>query len=180
MSDFYIDIETTGLDPAKDEIITIQYQKLDFNTKEPDGPLIILKAWESSEKEILEKFNQALGLGEWSFVPHGYNLKFEDRFLYIRSLHHGIQPTIKLLDRPSVDIHAVGILLNGGRFKGSGLDKISGKKQNGLGCLEMYKDKNYKGIVNYVNEEAKAYTELYAWLVKKMPEVLIEFQASKI
>ena len=34
MGNFYLDIETTGLDPTKDKILTIQYQELDRNTGE--------------------------------------------------------------------------------------------------------------------------------------------------
>ena len=58
MASFYLDIETQGLDSEVDKIITIQYQKLKWGTNEPDGPLVILKSWESSEKEILEQFQQ--------------------------------------------------------------------------------------------------------------------------
>jgi len=35
MTNFYLDIETTGLNPRKDKIITIQYQELDRSTGEP-------------------------------------------------------------------------------------------------------------------------------------------------
>ena len=56
MGTFYLDIETTGLDPKKDKIITIQFQELERNTGKAIGELVILKEWESSEKEILEQF----------------------------------------------------------------------------------------------------------------------------
>ena len=39
MVNFYFDIETTGLNPKKDKILTIQYQELDRNTGEPKGEL---------------------------------------------------------------------------------------------------------------------------------------------
>jgi len=43
MGQFYLDIETTGLDPLKDKILTMQYQELDRNTGEAKGELVILK-----------------------------------------------------------------------------------------------------------------------------------------
>jgi uncharacterized protein YprB with RNaseH-like and TPR domain len=57
MTNYYLDIETTGLYPKVDSIITIQFQELDrfVNAK---GKLIILKSWQSSEKEIVNHFIQ--------------------------------------------------------------------------------------------------------------------------
>ncbi len=60
MAQHYLDIETTGLDPEIDQIITIQYQELDRNTGEAVGELTILKAWESSEKEYCRDLSQIL------------------------------------------------------------------------------------------------------------------------
>ena len=40
---YYLDIETTGLDPLHSKIITIQYMELERNTGKPVGPLKILK-----------------------------------------------------------------------------------------------------------------------------------------
>ena len=53
---YYLDIETTGLDELHNKIITIQYMELERNTAKPTGPLKILKEWESDEKTILNKF----------------------------------------------------------------------------------------------------------------------------
>ena len=50
---YYLDIETTGLNPYQHKIITIQYMELERNTAKPIGPLKILKEWESDEKTIL-------------------------------------------------------------------------------------------------------------------------------
>ena len=61
MSNYYIDCETTSLSPSDGEITTIQYQKLNFNTKKAMEPLVILKAWESSEKEILQELQKYSG-----------------------------------------------------------------------------------------------------------------------
>ena len=34
---YYLDIETTGLDPLQDKIITIQYMELERNTAKPSS-----------------------------------------------------------------------------------------------------------------------------------------------
>ena len=63
MAEYYFDIETYSPgerpNPETDKIITIQFQRIDLRTGEPKGELIILKEWESSEKEIvIQFFNQ--------------------------------------------------------------------------------------------------------------------------
>lgn len=56
MSNYYFDIETNSRGPrpdfANDEILAIQFQRLDGRTGEKEGDLTILKSWESSEKEV--------------------------------------------------------------------------------------------------------------------------------
>lgn len=46
MPNFYLDIETTGLDERKDKIITIQFADLDRNTYAHTDMLRVLKEWE--------------------------------------------------------------------------------------------------------------------------------------
>jgi len=174
MANYYLDIETTGLYPEDSKIVTIQYQKLDFDTKAPTGPLVILKAWESSEKDILEQFRRVFGVGEWDFVAHGYNLKFEDAFLRERCISNGIAP-IQLFSRPCVDLHPIGIMMIGG-FKGSGLDKISGKEGNGALVIEAIEEKDYPRIEAYIKQETEAYIELLVYLTSNMCKVLEEFR----
>lgn len=180
MANYYLDCETQGLNPDHDEIVTIQYQKLDFNTGEPAGPLVILKAWESSEKDILEKFAEVFGKEEWGFIAHGYNLKFEHNFLFTRSAINGFKEPINLMSRPIIDLHPVGVLLNDGKFKGSGLHNISTKETNGSSCLEFYRNKEYKRMESYIKQETEAFLKLYVWLRKRMPKVLLEYKASLI
>ena len=57
MVNYYFDIETTGINPQEHQIITIQYQELNWEGK-PKKDLIILKEWESSEEDIVTKFRQ--------------------------------------------------------------------------------------------------------------------------
>lgn len=95
MGNFYLDLETTGLDPLKDKIITIQFMEIDRNTAAKKGELRILKEWESSEKEILLQFISESRIADpypFTFVPVGYNLGFEHRFLLERCRANGLPP----------------------------------------------------------------------------------------
>ncbi len=172
MTNYYLDIETTGLKPDSSKITTIQYQELDSRTGESIGDLIILKSWDSSEKEIVEEFSKMFDRNNrWKFIAHGYNLKFEHDFLLEKSKEYNLENTIILLENPTIDLHPVGILMNAGNFKGSGLDKISGKGQDGMYALECYCEKRYDLLIKYIQDEAREYIKLYVWLLEKMPRL---------
>lgn len=178
MPTFYFDIETTGLDEKACKVITIQYQELDRNSGKPIGQLVILKEWESSERAILEKFLKDTGAGDphpFSFVPVGYNLTFEHNFLKERTAVHSFTP-LDILNKPCIDLRPVGVIMNRGEFKGSGLDKITGKPMNGANIPIWYANKEYEKIVEYVIAEAKAFNELNMWLYQKLPEFLLTFK----
>jgi len=177
MVNYYLDIETTGLDPETCKIITIQFQPLDFNTGNPIGKLTILKSWESSEIEILKQFQKIFDTHDkWGFIAHGYNLHFEEKFLRVRSQkYYGLKP-IELFSKPTIDLHPVGIMLNSGFFKGSGLDKISGKMNDGMYVLECYTANMYDKIEDYIVQETEEYIKLYVWLRKEMPKLLVEYR----
>ena len=179
MGNFYFDIETTGFTPKTDKIITIQYQELDRSTGEAIGELIILKEWESSEREILEKFIKDSKIASnyaFDFIPTGYNLGFEHNFLKERTALHSMTP-VDILNKPYLDLRAFGILMNKGEFKGSGLDKISGKTTDGSIIPTWYKNKEFDKITKYVEDEAKSFIQLNAWLHKEMPKFLERFKA---
>jgi DNA polymerase III epsilon subunit-like protein len=178
MPSYYLDIETTGLNPKEDKIISIQYQPLDMNTGKPIGELIILKEWESSEKEMLEKFlsdSKVLDEYAFSFVPIGFNLGFEHNFLKQRTLFHGL-PEIDILSKPSIDLRAVAILMNKGQFKGSGLDNMTGKKSKGTKIPILYQLKNYEEIISYIKNETEEFLKFNVWLYKEMPELYNKFK----
>lgn len=177
MPSYYFDIETTGLDPRSDRIITIQYQKLDIETGKPIGELVILKEWETSEKDIIKRFILDTGILEenpFSFVPIGYNLRFEHNFIKARAKTHELIE-IDILDKPFIDLRAIGILMNKGMFKGSGLDKFTGKKNTGGNIPLWYANQEYSKIIEYIVDEAQEFIKFNSWLYKELPKLYGKF-----
>ena len=114
----------------------------------PVGPLKILKEWESDEKTILKKFISDSGIADcykFSFIPIGFNLQFEHSFFWQRCISNGLKP-IGILTRPFLDLMTVGVLLNGGSFKGAALDDLTSKSQDGSVIPGYYKEKKYAEI----------------------------------
>ncbi|HZX20428.1 MAG TPA: ribonuclease H-like domain-containing protein [archaeon] len=178
MGNYYFDIETTGLDPKKDKIITIQYQELDRFTGKAIGKLVILKEWESSEREILQKFIKETKIDSdypFDFIPTGYNLGFEHNFLKERTVKVSLNQ-LDILSKPFIDLRSFGILMNKGEFKGSGLDKITGKETDGKLLPIWYSNKEYSRIIRYITNEAEEFIKFNAWLYTKMPGLLEEFK----
>lgn len=180
MGEFYLDIETTGLNPTRNKIITIQFQELNRYTGEAKGELIILKEWESSEKEILKEFMSKTNIltGGFNFVPVGYNLNFEHNFLKIRTTINNL-PLIDILNNPFIDLRAIGILMNKGQFKGSKLSDITGKQEDGINIPVWYENKDYDKIIKYIKNETIEFIKFNTWLYEKMPYLLAEFKNSR-
>ena len=171
MTYYYLDIETTGFDEENDKIITIQYVELDEKTAKPVGPLKILKEWESDEKTILKRFIEDFRPEyKWAFVPIGYGLSFEHKFFWQRCISNGLKP-IGILTRPFLDLMTVGVLLNGGSFKGAALDYLTSKSQDGSVIPVYYKEKKYAEIERYVEDERDGFCGLATKLFVKLPKL---------
>lgn len=178
MSNYYLDIETTGPNPKVDKIVTIQFVELERNTAVQKGNLRILKEWESSEKDILLSFISESKITDryaFTFVPVGYNLGFEHRFIIERCKSNGLQP-IGILNRPFIDLRPLGVLMNRGEFKDSGLDKITGKPHNGAIVPQWYVEKQWQAIEKYVITEAEEFIRFCTWLYKELPSMLSRFK----
>jgi len=158
MPHYYFDIETTGLDPEVDEILTIQYQKISVFTGKPSGPLIILTSWEHSEEDIVKEIAiDLLDEYPWNFVPVGNNLTFEFKFL-AKKIQKYFNKTIDVeffVTRPHIDLKSVMILANSGKFKGCHL--VLGKQGNGSDVPIWYGKGDYPKIIEYIKDEANCF-----------------------
>ena len=178
MPEYYFDIETCARgdkpDMANDEIIAITWQAVDNHTGLPRSPLRILKAWESSEEEILRQFYPVFDPDyPWSFVPVGNNLSFDFTSLIYRYRKYGreIKAWKLFNERPNVDIKSLLVMCNGGSFKGCGLNNFTRKAHSGEKILEWYDAGDYGAIEEYIRNETEAFLELYQHLLKTMPEL---------
>jgi hypothetical protein len=168
---YYLDIETTGLDELHDKIITIQYMKLERNTGIPIGPLKILKEWESDEKTILKRFIEDFVPGnQWAFIPIGFNLPFEHKFLWQRCISNGLRP-VDILNGPFLDLKTVAVLMNKGEFKGASLNNMTNKPHSGAIVVQWYGEKKYAEIECYIKTEADEFSNFGVRLYKEMPQL---------
>ena len=173
MGNYYLDIETTGLDEVESKITTIQYVELERSTGKQIGEITILKEWELGEEGILKKFIEDSTISKnyaFDFIPVGYNLGFEHKFLLEKSSKYNLFP-ITILSRPCIDLHSIGILMNKGEFRGSGLDKLTGKSHSGSPVIHWYDVKKYDEIINYIKNETTEFIKWYVWLHEKLPEL---------
>ena len=175
---YYLDIETTGLDPLHAKIITIQYMELERNTAKPIAPLKILKEWESDEKTILKKFISDSGIADgykFSFIPIGFNLQFEHSFFWQRCISNGLQP-IDIFNRPFLDLKTVAVIMNRGEFKGASLHNITNKPHGGGNIPQWYEEKKYAEIESYIKKEAEEFSTFCSKLYKELPLLLETFR----
>jgi hypothetical protein len=173
MTEYYFDMETTGFNFDTDEIITIQWQRLNGFTGEPIGELNILKRWDSSEKEILESFLPNLRCKPLDFIFVGKNLLFDFCLLNQRMKQHNLgELDLRCLyERAVLDIKPILVMMNKGIFMG--YDKML-PKTNPLTndqIPQLYKEGKgrYPEIIQYIQDEAKDFMKAYQIFKKEIP-----------
>lgn len=170
MTEYYFDIETTGLDPRSDELLALAYQKIQW--KSPSGNLQILARWNTkSETELL---NNIISLGvfdsenPFQFIPVGTNLRFDLSFILGRCFAKRLlewdqqRLTEFYVQKPMKDIAYSLVLMNNGRFSGSGLDTFTSlKPSDGSVVPKLWSERNYRGIEDYIRADAAGFFQVY-------------------
>jgi len=179
--EYYFDIETTGVEPIKDKIITIQWQRLNGFTGEPIGELHILKEWESSEMEILKMFLPKIQCDNpWDFIIIGKNLLFDFNFLDKRSKKYGLGgfDLAYCHHRVFLDLKHILVLINKNNFRGYDrvLD-VSGALAN-VDVPQLYKEKKYPEIIEYIKKETEVFLKALKILKSEMPALQNRFENS--
>jgi uncharacterized protein YprB with RNaseH-like and TPR domain len=171
----YLDIETFSEDGFRSDgtkIISIQYRDFDGNTK-------LLKEWESSEKNILERFLSDLKMMKRNefLILVGHNiLRFDIPMIVRRMVANGIDGQGNLEDFfyniAAVDTLQCMLPFNDMRFKGLGADEVSKK----LGISEpehrntevesFYRRKDFGKIEAHAVADLDFVQDLY-WKLKK-------------
>lgn len=190
MTEYYFDIETSELDPWKNQVIAVAYQLVSRNL--PSGDLIILRAWESGgERGILSKVMK-LGLFDidggksFNFIPVGTNLFFDLVFLFVRTQKLGLKrwTTKRILqflqEKPMKDIKTALVAMNDGSFKGSGLDDFTTKKRvDGAVVPRLWAKRDFEGIDRYIHEDARAFFDVYGKITATLRDLGDETRANR-
>ena len=158
--EYYFDIETNGINPEENKIITLQYQQLD-RSGNPTGELVILKEWELTEEELVKQFLQVFKKLE--FIPVGMNLSFDFKFLLnkIKKYTGKEIEFSEFTNIPHLDIKSILVMMNNGNFKGSSLTNFTNKKQRGSIVPFYYRNQDYDKIIKYIEIEAAEFIKFY-------------------
>lgn len=119
----------------------------------------VLTEWEWGEREILRTI---LAKGpcdvSWDFVPVGNRLRFDLTFLMERSHYHRLRDWSPAevrrywFDKPMLDLGSVLVLMNAGRFDGSGIRQFADKGASAEVPM-FYRQGKFKEILAYVENE---------------------------
>lgn len=154
----YWKFKNGALNPHEGKIIAVTYS---IDDKEK----VILKEWESSEKDILFKFNQFIKSLEWPKKMVGVGIShFDIPFIYERMKKLGIDDEYWLYKNYiqslfQVDLIQTHLHLNDFEGKGVGHNNICSaygfkpKLNHGSIMAELYYNKKHQEILNYIEQE---------------------------
>jgi len=180
LAEYYFDMETTGFDFDKDEIITIQWQRVDGLTGEPIGELDILEIWEhkkqyeeNAEKEMIKTFVANLRCKPFDFIFVGKNMLFDFCLLNERLKKYNLDGLDLrwLYERVSLDLKPILVIMNNGNF--IGYDRVLPKTNpiENKEIPELYRQGKYEEIIQYVKDEVKDFLNAYRIFKKEIPKL---------
>lgn len=172
MSFYYLDCETTGLDPERDELLTVQLQKFPDYHNHESGLLEIYTLWDHdmSEKSLLERVIPYFKSSPFKFIPVGNNLLFDFKFLSSKIKKYfgwDVSPEY-FLSRPHLDLKHTLVMINKGRFRG--YQQIMRKPKGGAMTQRWFIDQQYGKILDYIVDEADSFMKTYSRLVHTLPK----------
>jgi hypothetical protein len=179
LTEYYFDIETYSTtrkpDPAKDKIITIQFQELSTIEGKPLDRLNILTEWNlKSERKLLAAFRGRFLTGrDFDFIPIGENLYGFDLISLLHRLNKYFHLDLGMdffRDRPVIDIKPILVMMNQGNFRD--YQRVLGKKSGHM-VRQWYENKDYDKIERYVRREARNFITKYQTLKKQIPRIRI-------
>ncbi len=182
---YYLDVETdtegrTRPDPLKDKIVTIQYQEFDDRTGNVKNDLVILKSWESSEKEILQAFLKVTGWANsrpdpWKFVVAGLNLSYDLIVISTRAkvlLSKDVSLAFLWSELPKIDLKHVMVLAARGNFRETRLDSfVKNRQWTGKNAVRFIDEKNWTSLESYIRSEARAFFVAYRTFMNCLNEL---------
>jgi uncharacterized protein YprB with RNaseH-like and TPR domain len=166
------DIETTGLDPYKHQVVLIGFKK--------NGKIKQLKLWKIKDeaKMILEAIKELENLDKFNDTIIGYNnLKFDVPFMLERLKILGrMKPEFWSLIHNKKWFDLYQFLGNSYRALNSWLNKLGIKKKypelSGGQMPEYFNKKDYEKIENHNIDDLNSSEELFHKLKKQFPELL--------
>ncbi|MFQ5979863.1 MAG: hypothetical protein ACE5OZ_17165 [Candidatus Heimdallarchaeota archaeon] len=172
MPEYYLSLERRNKDPRTGRIIAIAFQELERAMGQPVGDLRVLPEWTSSEGGIIREFLEILDLETpWSFVPIGFDLRSDFRFLRIRaeeSLGKTLDPEKIYENLPSIDLLPTAVLMNKGRFRGTSLAWLVGQTINSS-ASRWYRAQEYDRVLERIYWKKELFLEFYGYLRRELP-----------
>ena len=172
---YYLSIESSMLGKDKyknsstEEIISIQYQKLDGDGY-PTSDIVTLKEWESNEETILKEFLNVYNIhNSFAFTPVDNMINYSLLTIGSRLLHYNLisrDGICKLLfNRPSINLMPILRILNNMDIR-SGL-VINKVARDNIPIL--YKNKQYNEIEKILEKKSNGMIKSFQLFVSRIP-----------
>jgi hypothetical protein len=198
MSFMYLDLESSQLGESKSspwKVVVVTHKNLNDKL----SPLRMHTEWgEGTELAALEKFEKETRYfsKKWSSVPVGWNISGYDLpTLKKKGIQYGFIEFAKEFEKPFVDLQQLGYLWNflgkvpddieyqteiPGCFYNAKLSEYSSKRGAGTYVPQMYRDRRFRDIELYAEQEAWAFVALWEAVTEEAPKWWKQVLAPKL